>query len=209
MKRQPLQPVMESIVQQSASTASCTERPIPTRPDSDERIVRLDDAAPRMGDPLRRARLHRVDPRVSRIYNRNVPFVWDAAEFRSDPMCRDFLDDAARVRRRQRRRVSRSATRITARVLVAVNSGITPVDEERARARSQAARRNLLLRDVVPRLLHGASGRLRAGADGRVAPLSPREEQCLQLAANGMTSVDIAASSASVDAPSISISPTS
>src|SRR5690349_686905 len=37
-----------------------------------------------------------VDPRLTETYNRNLPLVWDSYDFRDDPRCAAFFQDAAR-----------------------------------------------------------------------------------------------------------------
>ena len=132
-----------------------------------------------------------VDPRVTRTYNRNLPYVWDSSEFSGDPVCRAFLADAARFDVCSGVAVSfRDPDH--GRVLVAINSRIPAMDEARRRfVASQLGELVLLamsfhdffmahLVDYEPSLMV------------RVVPLSAREAQCLEMAANGMTSVDIA-----------------
>jgi len=117
--------------------------------------------------------------------------VWDSSEFSGDPVCRTFLADAARFDVCSGVAVSfRDPDH--GRVLVAINSRIPAMDEARRRfVASQLGELVLLamsfhdffmahLVDYEPSLMV------------RVVPLSAREAQCLEMAANGMTSVDIA-----------------
>ena len=192
LKCRPLQPVMESIVQQLGFDSfmyGMSADASPTRRDTRTFVW---TTLPREWVTLYNERGYiEVDPRVTRTYNRNVPFVWDAAEFRNDQLCRDFLTDAERFGVGSGVAVSfRDPDH--GRVVVAVNSRITPVDEERKRFVARQLGEIVLLAmsfhdffmahlvDYEPTLMV------------RVAPLSPREAQCLELAANGMTSVDIA-----------------
>lgn len=192
LKRRPLQPVMQSIVRELGFESfmyGMSADPNPTRRDTRSFVW---TTLPREWVTIYGARGYiEVDPRVTNTYNRNVPYVWDAAEFMNDPLCHDFLHDAARYGVCSGVAVSfRDPDH--GRVLVAVNSPITPVDDARkAFIASQLGEIILLamsfhdffmahLVDYEPSLMV------------RVAPLSPRESQCLEMAANGMTSVDIA-----------------
>ncbi|MGE5105538.1 MAG: LuxR family transcriptional regulator [Betaproteobacteria bacterium] len=192
LKRLPLQPVMQSIVRELGFESfmyGMSADPNPTRRDTRSFVW---TTLPREWVAVYGQRGYiEVDPRVTKTYNRNVPYVWDAAEFKDDPLCRDFLNDAARYGVCSGVAVSfRDPDH--GRVLVAVNSPITPVDDARkAFIASQLGEIILLamsfhdffmahLVDYEPSLMV------------RVAPLSPRESQCLEMAANGMTSVDIA-----------------
>ena len=192
LKRLPLQPVMQSIVRELGFESfmyGMSADPNPTRRDTRSFVW---TTLPREWVTIYGQRGYiEVDPRVTKTYNRNVPYVWDAAEFKDDPLCQDFLNDAARYRVCSGVAVSfRDPDH--GRVLVAVNSPITPVDDARkAFIASQLGEIILLamsfhdffmahLVDYEPSLMV------------RVAPLSPRESQCLEMAANGMTSVDIA-----------------
>ena len=192
LKRRPLQPIMQSIVRELGFESfmyGMSADPNPTRRDTRSFVW---TTLPREWVAVYGQRGYiEVDPRVTKTYNRNVPYVWDAAEFKDDPLCRDFLNDAARYGVCSGVAVSfRDPDH--GRVLVAVNSPITPVDDARkAFIASQLGEIILLamsfhdffmahLVDYEPSLMV------------RVAPLSPRESQCLEMAANGMTSVDIA-----------------
>jgi DNA-binding CsgD family transcriptional regulator len=132
-----------------------------------------------------------MDPRVTRTYNRNVPYVWDAAEFDGDRVYRDFLRDAARFGVASGVAIS-FRSHGHGRVLVALDSPIARLDEAR---KAQVAAR---LGDIV--LLAMAfhdffMAHLVAREPSlmmRFTPLSPRESQCLEMAAIGLTSEDIA-----------------
>jgi LuxR family transcriptional regulator len=132
-----------------------------------------------------------VDPRVTKTYNRNIPFVWDAAEFRDDPPCRDFLSDASRYGVCSGVAVSfRDPDH--GRVLVAINSRITPVDEERRQFVARQLGELVLLAMSFHDFFMAHLVDYEPSLMVRVVPLSAREAQCLEMAANGMTSVDIA-----------------
>jgi DNA-binding CsgD family transcriptional regulator len=131
-----------------------------------------------------------IDPRITETYNRNVPFVWDASDYRDDPRCAEFFRDAAEFGVCSGVSISfRDPDH--GRILCAFNSSISPVSPER---RAQIARRlgELMLfatsfHDFFMANFIDNNRSLMV----RVVPLSKREHQCLQLAANGMTSNDI------------------
>ena len=192
MKRQPLQPVMAEIVREMGFDSfmyGMSADPKPTRRDTRSYVW---TTLPREWVELYGERGYiEVDPRVTRTYNRNLPYVWDSSEFSGDPVCRAFLADAARFDVCSGVAVSfRDPDH--GRVLVAINSRIQAMDEARRRfVASQLGELVLLamsfhdffmahLVDYEPSLMV------------RVVPLSAREAQCLEMAANGMTSVDIA-----------------
>ena len=131
-----------------------------------------------------------IDPRITETYNRNVPFIWDASDYRDDPRCAAFFEDAARFGVCSGVSISfRDPDH--GRILCAFNSRITPMSAER---------RAFIARQLGELMLFATSFHdffMAHFIDNeqslmvRVAPLSKREHQCLQLAANGMTSTDI------------------
>lgn len=131
-----------------------------------------------------------IDPRVTLTWGRASPLLWDAATFpRSGPVGR-FLKHAARYGIRSGVTITFSDTR-HARIGVGFNSPISPVSTERELeigahlgAMMVLATRfhDLFMANVVVRGVPPAQ---------QGAPLSPRERQCLRLAAYGMTSPDI------------------
>jgi len=192
LKRQPLQPVMTSIVRELGFDSfmyGMSADPNPTRRDTRSFVW---TTLPREWVALYGERGYiEIDPRVTKTYNRNVPFVWDAAEFRDDPLCRDFLTDAARFGVASGVAVSfRDPDH--GRVLVAVNSPVTPVDQERRQFVARQLGEIVLLAMAFHDFFMAHLVDYEPALMVRVAPLSPREAQCLEMAANGMTSVDIA-----------------
>jgi LuxR family transcriptional regulator, quorum-sensing system regulator LasR len=131
-----------------------------------------------------------IDPRVTLTYNRSAPFVWDAIDFAGDPRYTEFFADAKRFGV-----CSGVAIHFRdpshGRILVAYNSRISPVDEAR-RQRLSARLGSMVLLATTFHDVFMASivDTHHEGANSR-SPLSPRELQCLALAANGMTSCDI------------------
>jgi DNA-binding CsgD family transcriptional regulator len=132
-----------------------------------------------------------VDPRVTKTYNRNLPYVWDAAEFKDDPMCQAFLRDAGRFGVCSGVAISfRDPDH--GRVLVALNSAVTPVDKARRDFIATHLGEIILLAMAFHDFFMAHLVDYEPSLMVRVAPLSARESQCLEMAANGMTSVDIA-----------------
>ncbi|MFI4887174.1 MAG: LuxR family transcriptional regulator [Burkholderiales bacterium] len=190
-KREPLQPIMEPIVRELgfdsfmyAMSATAT----PTRRDTRTFVW---TTLPREWVTLYGERGYiEVDPGVTRTWNRNVPFVWDAAEFSDDPLCRGFLDDAARFGVCSGVAVSfRDPDH--GRVLVAVSSRTTPVDDARRQLVARQLGEIMLLATSFHDFFMAHLVDDEPALMTRAAPLSPRETQCLEMAANGMTSVDI------------------
>ena len=192
LKRQSLQPVMEQILKELGFDSfmyGMSADPKPTRRDTRSFVW---TTLPREWVKLYGERGYiEVDPRVTKTYNRNVPFLWDAAEFENDPMCKDFLKDAARYGVCSGVAISfRDPDH--GRVLVAINSKITPVDEERRRFVTKQLGELVLLAMSFHDFFMAHLVDYEPSLMVRVAPLSARQVQCLELAANGMTSEDIA-----------------
>ena len=132
-----------------------------------------------------------VDPRVTLSSRRLTPIIWDRADVETDiPLTRRFLADAARQRARSGFAVSfRHAS--DWRVVVAFDSAVSPLDDDRCAA-IVGAMGNLML---IAAQLHERVLRPRRDvlADGvrEAGNLTQREQQCLRMTANGMTSGDI------------------
>lgn len=134
-----------------------------------------------------------IDPAVTKSWNRNLPLVWDAAEFDHDPRCGAYLAAARGFGVASGVSIS-FRDRDHGRIYVAFNSAISPVPCERQRAIAQRLGDIVLLALAfhdcfMARLVDHGEPRGKAGASR--PPLSPREAQCLDLAAKGMTSIDI------------------
>lgn len=192
LRRRPLQPVMDSIVRElgfdSFMYGMSADRN-PTRRDTRSYVW---TTLPREWVALYGERGYiEVDPRVTKTYNRNVPLVWDATEFTDDALCRDFLRDAARFGVCSGVAISfRDPDH--GRVLVAVDSRITPMDDARRQFVAMKLGEIVLLAMSFHDFFMAHLVDYEPSLMVRVASLSPRETQCLEMAANGMTSVDIA-----------------
>ena len=132
-----------------------------------------------------------VDPRVTRTYHRTVPYVWEASEFAHDALARDFLRDAAAVGIASGVAISfRDPDH--GRIVVALDSPIAAVDDARTALIAAHLGDVVLLAMAFHDFFMAHVVHREPSVMVRVGPLSPRESQCLELAANGMTSEDIA-----------------
>jgi DNA-binding CsgD family transcriptional regulator len=131
-----------------------------------------------------------IDPRLTHTRACAAPLVWDSVTIQHDVRLRGFLADAARYGIRSGVSVSfRDADH--ARIVVALNSDVSPVDEIR---HTRIARRlgDIMLlatrfHDVFMAPVLQRSSALDPGA----VSLSTRELECLRMAAHGLTSADI------------------
>jgi len=192
LKGKPLQPVMESIVKELGFDSflyGMSADPSPTRRDTRSFVW---TTLPREWVLIYGQRGYiEVDPRLTKTYNRNVPYVWDAADFRDDPLCAAFLRDAERFGVCSGVAISfRDPDH--GRIVVALNSRITPVDDARKAFIAARLGEIVLLAMSFHDFFMAHLVDCEPSLMVRVAPLSPRESQCLEMAANGMTSVDIA-----------------
>jgi DNA-binding CsgD family transcriptional regulator len=131
-----------------------------------------------------------IDPRVNCCWDRNTPLVWDSANLRSTSNVCKFLDHAAQYGVRSGVVVSFRDTS-GGRFGVMFNSNISPISAHRL-AHTDAVSGALMVFSArfhdwfyANVVTHGAP------PVHRGAPLSPRERQCLKMAAHGMTSADI------------------
>jgi DNA-binding CsgD family transcriptional regulator len=132
-----------------------------------------------------------IDPRITQTVNRTSPLLWDSAAFESGSDATRFFQYAERFGIRSGVVVSfRDPDH--ARIVVALNSSISPVDE----AREVMIKRHLGEIMLLATSFHDVfmSQFYDRGVPPRQqgVPLSPREQQCLQMAARGLTSNDIA-----------------
>ncbi len=131
-----------------------------------------------------------IDPRLTHTWNRTAPYIWDAALINKEWQVQRFLEDAARFGIRSGVVVSFSDAS-HARIIVALNSAVSPVPAAR-RARIQRRLGDIMLlgtcfHDLF--MAHFVDEGIPPKQCG--AALSPRERQCLGMAARGMTSADI------------------
>jgi len=187
----PLEQVMTSVVQRlgfdSFMYGMCTSD---SRPDHDSRGY-VWTTLPREWVALydRNAYVD-VDPRLTETWNRTAPYVWDAATINGDAQVRQVLADAARYDIRSGVVVSfRDIDH--ARIIVALNSGISPVDNARQSAVMQSLGEIMLLATAFHDVFMAQFVDKGIPPKQQGAPLSAREIQCLQMAAAGLTSSEI------------------
>jgi DNA-binding CsgD family transcriptional regulator len=117
--------------------------------------------------------------------------VWEASEFAHDALARDFLRDAAAVGIASGVAISfRDPDH--GRIVVALDSPLATLDEARKEQIGARLGDIVLLAMAFHDFFMAQVVDRKPSVMVRVGPLSPRESQCLELAANGMTSEDIA-----------------
>ncbi len=131
-----------------------------------------------------------VDPRLTRTRERTAPLAWDGAALPASGRLARFLDDAAGFGIRSGVAVPLRSPR-GERILVTLDSAVSPVDPPRATRIARRLGAVLLLATefhdaFMAPALQGPGSPVRPGQ-----PLSPRELECLHMAAHGLTSLDI------------------
>jgi DNA-binding CsgD family transcriptional regulator len=187
---EPLEPVMAAIVQRFGFESFVYGLTTDQRPHQDSRTYVWTTLPREWIEEYDRNAYVEVDPRIVLTWGRTTPIVWDSATIDGDLKVRRFLEHAAIYGIRSGVAISFSdATH--ARFGVGFNSSLSPLDARRRQAITDclgslmilAARfHDLFMANEVDRGLPPRQQGL---------PLSPRERQCLQMAANGMTSADI------------------
>lgn len=131
------------------------------------------------------------DPRVLYSFESALPLVWDQRSERGRNQKTDqFLDDA--LAHGVGSGVAFSIhCGFSARVLVALNSVAPTISEERRAAISSSLGEMIVFGQYFHEVFVRGVVQKGLAPLSQGAPLSPRERQCLQLAANGMTSIDI------------------
>jgi DNA-binding CsgD family transcriptional regulator len=133
-----------------------------------------------------------IDPRIRETQNSRVPFVWDyASQHGRDPITDAFLEDAA-------------ANGIGSGLafefndhhylsgFMALNSTKRILDGTLRESISRNLGTILLLGGFFQKIFRKAVIEQRLVPTARNTPLSPRQRQCLELAAHGLTTEDIA-----------------
>jgi DNA-binding CsgD family transcriptional regulator len=133
-----------------------------------------------------------IDPRITHTRGRAAPTLWDAARLPPDPRVQCFARDAARFGIRSGVAVSFTDAQ-HARVVVAFNSTVSPVDAVRETRIARRLGQVMLLATRFHDLFMADATAVESASGLRGAPLSSREIQCLQMAAHGLTSGDIGA----------------
>ena len=131
-----------------------------------------------------------VDPRLTQSDRRATPLMWDGAALRRDGRLRGFLLDAARFGIRSGVSVSFRAADHS-RIVVALNSPVSPVDAGRHARIARQLGDIMLLATRFHDVFMAPAVRLPLATGPHGVPLSTRERECLQMAAHGLTSVEI------------------
>jgi len=131
-----------------------------------------------------------VDPRLTRTRDRTTPLAWDGATMPATGRVAGFLRDAARFDIRSGVALSLRSLR-GERIVVTLDSAVSPVDPTRAARVARRLGAVLLLATAfhdafMAPALYQPTASARPGQ-----PLSPRELECLRMAAHGLTSLDI------------------
>lgn len=185
-----LEPIMSEIVLSFGFDSFLYAMATVSRPDRDSRSFCWTNLPSEWVQAYEANAYIEVDPRITRTADRTTPFVWDAAKLGSDLKVRAFLRHAGEYGIRSGV-VCAFCDPSRARMGVIFNSSISPVPPDRAEMISKqlgtlmlfAARfhdifmTNFVEKGIAP--IH------------RGRPLSPRERQCLTMAAKGLTSADI------------------
>ena len=187
---EPLEPVMEAIVRGFGFESFMYAMTTDPRPHHDSRSYVWTTLPREWIEEYDKNSYVEVDPRITLTWGRTTPLICDASTVGGDVKVRHFLDHAAKYGIRSGVAVAFSDP-THARFGVAFNSPMSPVDNLRKQAIVDclgslmvltAGFHDLFMAQVVTRGLPPSQ---------LGAPLSPRECQCLQMAAHGMTSSDI------------------
>ena len=131
-----------------------------------------------------------VDPRLTQSDHRATPLLWDGATLRRDGRLHGFLADAARFGIRSGVSVSFRAADHS-RIVVALNSPVSPVDAGRQARIARRLGDIMLLATRFHDVFMAPVVHEPLATGPRGLPLSQRERECLQMAAHGLTSVEI------------------
>ena len=186
----PLEPAMRSVVHGFGFDSFMYGRLTEPRPQRDSRSL-LWTTNPRewLAQYDRNAYIE-VDPRVTHTSERVTPFVWDSATMRRDGRLRRFLTDAAHYGIRSGVSVSFHAAD-HARIVVALNSEVSPVDAQRHAWIARRLGDIMLLATRFHDVFMAPFVQRPLAMGPRGVPLSARERQCLRMAAHGLTSAEI------------------
>ncbi len=188
---EPLVPIMTDVVRSFGFDSFLYAMTTVSRPDRDSRSYCWTNQPKEWVLAYEANAYVEVDPRVTATFDRTSPFVWDSARMGGDARVRAFLAHAARYGIRSGV-VCAFCYPNRARIGFMFNSSISPVPPQRsAQIASQlgmlmifsARFHEILMATHIEKGLPPASKGL---------PLSPRERQCLFMAAKGLTSADIA-----------------
>jgi DNA-binding CsgD family transcriptional regulator len=186
----PLEPVMAAIVRGFGFDSFMYAMTTDPRPHHDSRsYVWTTLPAEWIAEYDRNAYVE-VDPRITLTWGRTTPLIWDSATIDGDARVRRFLDHAGRYEIRSGVAVAFSDP-THARFGVAFNSSISPVTEHRHREIVNNLGNLMVLTAEFHDVFMARFVRRGLPPSQEGQPLSPRERQCLQMAARGLTSADI------------------
>jgi LuxR family transcriptional regulator, activator of conjugal transfer of Ti plasmids len=131
-----------------------------------------------------------VDPRLTQSDSGATPLVWDGATQRRDRRLARFLVDAARFGIRSGVSVSFRAADHS-RIVVALSSPVSPVDPGRHRQIVRRLGDIMLLATRFHDVFMAPAVQLPRTIGPHGLPLSPRERECLQMSAHGLSSTEI------------------
>ena len=187
---EPLEPIMEAIVRGFGFESFMYAMTTDPRPHHDSRSYVWTTLPHEWIMQYDKNSYVEVDPRITLTWGRTTPLVWDAATIGGDAKVRRFLDHAAQYGIRSGVAVAFSDP-THARFGVAFNSPISPVDATRRQAIADCLGSLMVLTAGFHDLFMANVVRRGLPPSQLGAPLSPRERQCLQMAAHGLTSADI------------------
>jgi DNA-binding CsgD family transcriptional regulator len=186
----PLEPPMRALVRGLGFDSFRYGRCVDDAPRRDSPLLFWATEPPEWHDVYARNAYFEVDPRITRTRGRAAPMLWDAARFPADPRLQRFARDAARFGIRSGVAVSFGDAQ-HARVVVAFNSPVSPVDAAREMRIGRRLGHVMLVATHFHDLFMAGATVRDPRADLRGTTLSRRELQCLQMAAHGLTSGDI------------------
>jgi DNA-binding CsgD family transcriptional regulator len=185
-----LEPAMRALVRNLGFDSFRYGRFREDAPQRDSRLLFWATEPPEWHDVYVRNAYVEIDPRLTQTRGRVTPMLWDSARLPADPRLQHFVRDAARFGIRSGVAVS-FADAQHARVVVALNSPVSPVDLVREARIGRRLGQVMMLATQFHDLFMAEATVADPAAELHGAPLSTRELQCLQMAAHGLTSADI------------------
>ena len=187
---EPLEPVMQAIVRGFGFDSFVYGMTTEPRPHHDSRSYVWTTLPREWIAEYDRNSYVEVDPRITLTWGRTTPLIWDAATIGGDSKVRHFLERAAHHGIRSGVSVAFSDP-THARFGVGYNSSISPVDDRRRQAITDCLGSLMVLTAGIHDVFMARIVSRGLPPSQQGAPLSPRERQCLQMAAHGLTSADI------------------